>query len=96
MQWRESLISLHSCIHVTTVFAYSTAWETNGFSEQLGAMIIGQEWSGLLALSCPNGCVVVTTDRALDPHYGWHLVERLDVDNREVMGSTGYVQVLKR
>jgi len=78
------------------VFAYSTAWPTKGFSEEWGAMIIGQEWSGLLSKACPNGCVVVTTDRALDPQHGWELVERLDVDNREVMGSTGYVHVLRR
>ena len=66
------------------------------FHEDMGAMVIGNEWSGLLSESCPNGCVVVTTDRALDPAYGWQLVDRLNVDNREVMGSTGYIHVLKK
>ena len=77
------------------VFAYSTAWPSNGFSEQMGAMIIGQQWSGLLSRSCPNGCIVITTDRALDPNDGWELIERLDVENREVMGSAGYVHILR-
>jgi SAM-dependent methyltransferase len=77
------------------IFAYSTAWPTCRFSEQWGAMIIGQQWSGLLSQSCARGTVVVTTDRALDPQYGWDLVDTLDVDNREVMGSAGYVHVLR-
>lgn len=88
--WKEVL---QEC---NLVFAYSTAWPTSGFSQKWGAMIIGQEWSGLLASSCPNGCVAITTDRALDPQHGWDLVERFDVNNREVMGSTGYVHVLRR
>lgn len=77
------------------IFAYSTVWKTCGFSEKLGAMILDQEWSELLASSCRPGCVVITTDRALDPHFGWELVQRLDVANREVMGSTGYIQILR-
>lgn len=78
------------------VFLYSTAFPTSGFSEELGAMILGQEWSGLLSKKCPTGCVAVTTDRALDPNDGWNLVDRLDVENHEVMGSTGYIHVLRR
>jgi hypothetical protein len=78
------------------VFLYSTAFPTTRFSEEWGAMILGQEWSGLLSKTCPTGCVVVTTDRALDPDDGWDLVDRLDVENREVMGSTGYIHVLRR
>ena len=89
-EWKDVLAKAN------LVFAYSTAWPTSGFSEQWGAMIIGQQWSGLLSESCPTGCVVVTTDRALDPKYGWELVDRRDVDNREVMGSTGYVHILRR
>jgi len=70
-------------------FAYSTVWSCSGFSEELGAMVLHSDWSGLLSKACPKGCVVVTTDRALDPEYGWELLDRIDVDNREVMGSTG-------
>ena len=77
------------------IFAYSTVWQTNGFSEELGAMIMDRSWSGLLAGSCRKGCVVVTTDRALDPREGWQLLDRMDVDNREVFGSTGFIQVLR-
>jgi SAM-dependent methyltransferase len=76
------------------VFLYSTVFSTSGFSEEWGAMILDQEWSGLLSQNCPTGCVVVTTDRALDPNDGWELLDRLDVENREVMGSTGYIHVL--
>jgi len=77
------------------IFAYCTVFKTNGFSEELGAMILDRQWSELLANSCRKGCVVITTDRALDPQHGWELLDRLDVDNREVMGSTGYIQVLR-
>jgi hypothetical protein len=77
------------------IFAYSTVWKTDGFSQELSAMILDREWSELLASSCQKGCVVVTTDRALDPRHGWELLDRLDVDNREVMGSTGFLQVLR-
>jgi hypothetical protein len=38
---------------------------------------------------------MITTDRVLDPRHGWLFLDRLDVDNREVMGSTGYIQVLR-
>ena len=58
-------------------------------------MNLDRQWSELLANSCRKGCVVITTDRALDPQHGWELLDRLDVDNREVMGSTGYIQVLR-
>jgi hypothetical protein len=77
------------------IFAYCTTFKTDGFSEELGAMILDQQWSELLANLCRKGCVVITTDRVLDPRDGWQLLDRLDVDNREVMGSTGYIQVLR-
>lgn len=89
-EWTEVL----QCTNL--VFLYSTAFPTSGFSEEWGAMLLGQEWSGLLSKECPIGCVVVTTDRALDPNDGWNLVDQLDVENREVMGSTGYIHVLRR
>jgi hypothetical protein len=76
-------------------FAYSTTWPCSGFSEQMCAMVLHGDWSHLLSKSCPKGCVVVTTDRALDPEYGWELVDRLDVENREVAGSTGYIHILR-
>lgn len=75
------------------VFAYSTAFSTAGFSEALGAMVMGHEWNELLSQNCRPGTVAITTDRALDPALGWNLVERMDVDNREVMGSTGYIHI---
>ena len=77
------------------IFAYCTTFKTDGFSQELGAMILDQQWSQLLANSCRKGCVVITTDRVLDPRHGWLFLDRLDVDNREVMGSTGYIQVLR-
>lgn len=80
---------------VQLIFSYSTVFKTNGFSQELCAMILDREWSELLANSCQKGCVVITTDRALDPRHGWELLDRLDVDNREVAGSTGFVQVLR-
>ena len=76
------------------IFAYSTVWATSGFSPELGAMVMDRYWSELLAQSCRKGCIVVTTDRALDPRDGWILLDRMDVDNREVFGSTGFIQVL--
>lgn len=76
------------------VFAYSTAFPAKKFSPELGALILDPEWSDLLSKACSRGCVAITTDRALDPFYGWELADRLDVENREVFGTTGYVQVL--
>lgn len=80
---------------VHLIFAYSTAWESDGFSEELGAMIMSREWSELLANECQKGCCVITTERVLNPSHGWELVDRLDVQNREVLGSTGYIHVLR-
>lgn len=76
------------------IFAYCTVWESSGFSEELAAIVLHSSWSEMLAKSCRKGCVVITTDRVLDPNYGWKLLNRLDVDNREVAGSTGYIQIL--
>jgi hypothetical protein len=76
------------------VFAYSTAFPAKTFNPDLGAVILGAEWSQLLSESCKAGCIAITTDRALDPAYGWKLIDRLDVENSEVFGSTGYIHVL--
>jgi SAM-dependent methyltransferase len=77
------------------IFSYCSTFKTDGFSQEVGAMILDQQWSKFLASSCRKGCVIVTTDRALDPRHGWKMLDRRDVDNREVMGSTGYIQVLQ-
>jgi hypothetical protein len=76
------------------IFAYSTAFPAKTFNPDLGAMILGAEWSQLLSESCKAGCIAITTDRALDPGHGWKLIDRLDVENSEVFGSTGYIHVL--
>jgi hypothetical protein len=78
------------------IFAYSTTWTNSGFSPDISAMILSDEWNRLFCNSCKSGCVVVTTDRALDPRYGWKVLERLDVANPEVMESTGYIQILEK
>ena len=78
---------------VDIVFAYSTVFDTVGFEPSLGAMVMSKEWNDIL--KCSPGTIAITTDRCLDPAYGWKLLDRLDVDNREVMGSTGYIQILE-
>jgi hypothetical protein len=86
----------HLLCRADVVFAYSTTFDAKDFSPELGALILDPKWSDLLSKSCQNGCVAITTDRALDPSYGWQLVDRLDVENPEVFGSTGYVHILKK
>ena len=76
------------------IFAYSTVWETKGFSNEVGGMVLDDSWSKLLANSCSPGCVVVTTDRLLDPTYGWVLKEKVEVENDDLAGSVGYISVL--
>ena len=93
-----SSIALHSasafdCASILqqadVVFSYSTAMDTSRFDPMVGAMIIkGDDWNEM-----PCKGVVITTDRALDPDYGWTLLDRVEVDNPEVMGSTAYIQV---
>lgn len=78
------------------IFAYSTAFNAKSFVPEISALVLDAEWSCLLSQSCKNGCVAITTDRALDPKYGWKLVNRLDVENPEVFGSTGYIHVLSK
>ena len=74
------------------VFCYSTAWDTAGFSTDTGAMVLSTNWMQLLQSVRP-GTLVITTDRSCDPAFGkWTLLETLAVENREVMGSIGYVQ----
>ena len=79
------------------IFAYSTAFKATGFDPDVGALILDtEEWSLPLSEACPNGCVVVTTDRALNPELGWKVVERIEVPNPEVLGTTGYIHVLEK
>jgi hypothetical protein len=75
------------------IFMYSTAMESQTFLPEVGAMILSRYWNELLTNHCQRGCVVVTTDRALDPAYGWKLLDRFDVPNPEVFGSTGFIQI---
>eukprot|EP00551_Chaetoceros_affinis_P004019 CAMPEP_0203677702 /NCGR_PEP_ID=MMETSP0090-20130426/29183_1 /ASSEMBLY_ACC=CAM_ASM_001088 /TAXON_ID=426623 /ORGANISM="Chaetoceros affinis, Strain CCMP159" /LENGTH=314 /DNA_ID=CAMNT_0050544669 /DNA_START=130 /DNA_END=1074 /DNA_ORIENTATION=+ len=76
------------------IFSYSTVFDTKGFSEEMGAMILSDEWSKMLADNCREGCVVVTTDRALNPQFGWTLKRSIEVDNPKLFGTTGYVSIL--
>lgn len=77
------------------VFAYSTAWECQGFSPETGTMILGEEWNQLLTRYCSNA-LVITTDRSLDSnHHHWVIVDSMEVPNPEVLSSIGYLQVCK-
>lgn len=76
------------------LFAYSSAFPASGFSEELSAMLLDTSWSRTLAERCRPGCVAITTDRVLDPKFGWKLLDQKSVDNREICGSIGYIQVL--
>lgn len=78
------------------IFCYSTVFDTVGFNTDLGALVLVEEWSELLADSCKLGTVVVTTDRALNPVNGWVLKNRLDVENPSLLGSTGYISKIGR
>jgi hypothetical protein len=82
--------------HADLIFAYSTTWTNSGFSPGISAMILSDDWNRLFSDSCKSGCVVVTTDRALDPRFGWKMLDRLDVPNPEVFESTGFIQVLEK
>lgn len=79
------------------VFAYSSAFRVGqDWNVELSARVLGPEWSELLATACRPGCVAVTTDRALDPAHGWELVERREVENPEILGSTGFIHLLRK
>lgn len=78
------------------IFCYSTAFESSGFSEQATAMILGREWNELLTSNCQSSSLCITTEKALDPVFGWRILDRIDVPNPEVFESTGYIQRLVR
>lgn len=74
------------------IFMYSTALQSGPFLPQIGGMILSREWNELLSQHCQPGCIVVTTDRALDPEFGWELLDRIDVPNPELWESTAFIQ----
>lgn len=75
------------------IFCYSTVFDDEGFNADIGAMILSKEWSLMLADVCREGTAVVTTDRALNPAFGWKLKHTLEVDNPSLLQSTGYVSI---
>jgi hypothetical protein len=83
------------------IFSYSTAFESSGFSKAATALILSQEWNDLLSPPCSTNAATnhestslwcITTDKALDSRKGWEIVDRVDVDNPEVIESTGFIQ----
>lgn len=75
------------------IFCYSTAFESCGFSEQATAMVLGRDWNELLTSNVRLNRLCITTDKALDPSYGWRILDRIDVPNPEVFESTGFIQL---
>ena len=86
----------HILSQADIIFTYSTALTAKGFDENIGAMVLSDEWSKLLAENCNDGCVVITTDRILDAGYGWDMRRSLSVDNPKLFGSIGYVSILRK
>ena len=74
------------------IFMYSTAMKSGAFVPAVQGLLLSRDWNDMLTRHCKAGCVVVTTDRVLDPDYGWVQLDRLDVPNPEVFGSTGFIQ----
>ncbi|GKY97305.1 hypothetical protein MPSEU_000688900 [Mayamaea pseudoterrestris] len=83
---------IHILQQADIIFCYSTVFDAT-FSPQAGAMVLSRGWMELLQ-HCRPGTICITTDRCCDPAYGWMRLETVEVENREVMGSTGYVQQL--
>jgi len=73
------------------IFCYSTAFESAGFSEESAALLLGHDWTSLMA-DTRSSSLCITTDKALNPAYGWRILDRLDVPNPEVFESTGFIQ----
>jgi hypothetical protein len=85
------------------IFCYSTAFASSGFSPDASALILGREWNDWLVAavghraggsSSHRPCLVITTDKALDPRFGWKILDRITVPNPEVWESTGYIHQL--
>eukprot|EP00977_Amphora_coffeiformis_P000190 scaffold54_cov158-Amphora_coffeaeformis.AAC.4 len=77
------------------IFMYSTAMQSGPFVPAVQGLLLSRDWNEMLTRYCKPGCIVVTTDRALDPDHGWVHLNRLDVPNPEVFGSTGFIQQKK-
>lgn len=78
------------------IFMYSTAMKSGPFMPAIQGLLLSRDWNELLTRHCRHGCVVVTTDRALDPEQGWVQLDRIDVPNPELYGSTGFIQRLSK
>jgi hypothetical protein len=78
------------------IFCYSTVLPAPDFNVEWGAPMLSLEWSELLSTSCPKGCLVITTDRVLNPIHGWILLDKMEVDNPALFGSTGYIHLLNQ
>lgn len=76
------------------IFCYSTAFRSERFSPEVGAMILASEWQLLLS-SCKQNCVCITTEKALDP-CDWDIESRHTVPNPEVLESTGFIHVKRQ
>lgn len=87
----QTLTDLLNCADL--IFCYSTAFESAGFSEQVMTMLLGHDWTKVFS-NTKSESLCITTDKALDPCCGWVIVDRVDVPNPEVFGSTGYIQRL--
>lgn len=85
--------NLHILKAADVIFCYATVFGTAGFDPDLGTLILSAEWSEMLANACKKGTIVITTDRALNPMHGWELLQKLDVDNPSLLGSTGYISI---
>jgi hypothetical protein len=83
------------------IFCYSTAFASSGFSPDASALILSREWNNWLVAaasqrsSSSRPCLVITTDKALDPRFGWKILDRITVPNPEVWESTGYIHQLE-
>jgi hypothetical protein len=56
-------------------------------------MILSKEWSQMISNVCKKGTVVITTDRVVNPHDGWEFKQSLEVENKSLMGSVGYISI---
>lgn len=74
------------------IFMYSTAMQMGPFLPDVQGVLLSDEWNDLLSRHCRPGTILVTTDRVLNPSLGWELLDRIDVPNPEVLGSTGFIQ----
>jgi hypothetical protein len=80
------------------IFCYSTAFPGSGYRQSSAAseaLLLAPEWSELFSRHCKEGCICITTDKALDPLLGWQTLGRLEVPNPEVVSSTGFVQIYR-